>query len=392
MWVKNQASVLELCSIIERSDVVALDTEFAAERRYYPRFDLLQVATSEMAAAVDVHANLDLTPLYNQLLEPGRTVVAHAGGQDFNILFRRTDRVPSRVFDTQVASAMVGYGTMMSFVALVRRVTGITLAKTETLTDWSKRPLRPAQIEYALDDVRYLLPLYTHLTERLEVLGRMPWFDAEMSRQNDPARFATPDLRERWRKVSGWANLTPRQLLVLQELTAWREGYAMDKDMPPRAILPDDVLVHLSRRPPSGIAELREIRQIFERTIQSCGAEMLAAVQRGMTRPEAEAIEMNSALAEAQPELPAGLVTLLDAVVRARADAQSIAPGLLVAPGDLERLVQEMRAGRPCDIDLLSGWRLDLVGNDVLRVLRGEAVVQVAPEIGLLLIDAPAHI
>ncbi len=377
MWVSDQAGLMELCRCVDRSSIVALDTEFAAERRYFPRFDLLQIGTPDIAAAVDVRARLDLGPLFDRLCAPDRTVILHSGSMDLAILYRREGRVPQRIFDTQVAAAMLGYGAHIAYSALVRKITGVHLAKSETLTDWSRRPLKAEQVEYALDDVKYLPAVYRYLREELIQAGRLDWLEDECRRMVSPDRLTPPDPKRAWQRIGGWRTLSPRQFGVLQTLAAWREELAVAKNVPARVILPDNVLLHLARRQPTKIRELREIRQIFDRTVKESGEEILRAVRRGIEEPDETTAE--AARDALPPEPPPGLVSLLQAIIQLRAAEEKVAPNLLASSEDLERLVDDVKSGTPSQVPLVHGWRRDVAGRDVLHVLSGTATVQYAP-------------
>ena len=385
MWISDQSALMELCRSVSRSSIVAIDTEFAAERRYFPRFDLLQVGTTDVHAAVDVRAKLDLTPLFDLLCSPERTVLLHSGTMDLAILYRREGRVPPRIFDTQVAAALVGYGEHIAYAALVRRVTGVHLAKSETLTDWSRRPLKPVQIEYALDDVKYLPAVYQHLREKLIEMGRLSWLEDECRRMVSLDRFAPPDPKKAWQRIGGWRTLSPRQFGVLQTLAAWREEFAVSKNVPARVVLPDNVLLHLSRRQPTKIKELREVRQIFERTVKESGEEILRAVRRGLEEPDETTAD--AARGALPPDPPPRLVSLLRAVIQGRALEEHVASRLLATDEDLERLIDDVKSGTPSQVPLVQGWRREVAGRDVLHVLSGAATVRYAPGAERVMID-----
>lgn len=385
MFIRDQAGLEQVCQSLSESDVMTLDTEFAAERRYFPRFDLMQVGNQTTAAAIDMHADIDLRPLFELMDDPRRSVVVHGGNQDMSLLFRRKGRLPARIFDTQLAAAMVGYGNMQGYAPLVKKVLGVTLSKTESLTDWARRPLKHEQLEYALDDVRYLFPLYEKLLGRLVELDRHRWYEEEANRLYEPHRFMAPEPRERWRRTLGWTSLTPQQLGVLRELAAWRESHAARTDVPPRVILPDDVMANLARRVPSQIKELREIRQIFERTVHECGNDILAAIRRGLE--QTDLAEFERALETHESTAWPTMVSLLDTVVQARAEALSIAPSILASIHDLEAFVLAMRNGDTSRSLVLDGWRADVIGHWLLKAWRGQVQIRADATAGKIVIE-----
>lgn len=384
-WIQDAPGLARLCEHVAASALVAVDTEFATEKRYYARFDLLQVGTPSLVAAVDVHARVDLAPLVELLADPSRTTVLHAGAHDVELLLRRTGKAPATIFDTQIAAALAGLGPSVGFGALVEQLTGTVLAKAETLIDWSQRPLRPEQLEYALDDVRWLFPLHEALVARLTALGRVEWLAEETRRAYAPERFLEVDPAESWRGVRAVQGLPPRQLAIAREVCAWRESAARKRDVPPRFLLQDDVIVAIARRAPSRVGELREIRMIHPQTLTSCGDAIVNAVRRGTSLTD-EAAAALAALPEPEPIAP-GITTLLDAFVRARAEELSIAPHLLCPAADLPQLVRDLRAGRESSVSLLSGWRRDLIGLDAVRLAKGEVALRIEPATGKVVLE-----
>ena len=371
MWIADSDALLELCDRIRKSPAIALDTEFTPERRYVPRFDLLQIGAKDVAAAIDVRADLDLSPLMDVLSNPKQIVALHSGATDLAILYRKTGRVPAKIFDTQLACSMVGYGDRVAYSALVKKVSGVRLLKAETLTDWSRRPLKSQQVEYALDDVRYLLPVYEHLLKKLEEMGRLAWFEEEAKRMLDTELLDPPSPRKSWHQFGAWTTLSPRQLGVLIEVSAWREQEAISRNVRPRAILPDGVVVYLARRQPEKTGDLRENRQIFERTIKENGRDIVKAIRRGLESPDEH--EITTMKENAPITAPVGLPELVLSVIQVRAAQESIAPSLLADSQDIVRLISDFSQGRPSSVRLLSGWRRELVGRDILRVLTGAA-------------------
>ncbi len=376
MLIEDSIRLSLLCDYVSRSDVVAIDTEFAAERRYYPRFDLLQVGTREMAAAVDVRSKLDLSPLIDLLTSPERTVLMHAGEQDLRIFRRHFKKVPARIFDTQVAAGLVSFQDYIPLSGLVKDLLDVELSKGETLSDWSRRPLTPQQIEYALDDVRHLFALYDILSDRLEALGRTSWLEEESARMLSPSGTLGLDPMDQWQRLRASRRLNARQLLILQEVTAWRERQAMAKDASPRYILPDEVLIQIARKPPNKPSDLHAIRQIFARTVQQLGKDIIKAVRRGLERPEEEGEALLREAPFAGP--PESVVMLLELAVMARAQDVGVSFRLMTNRQELGRAAARLRAGHEVDGRIASGWRSTVLGTLLQDVLRGEKAIRLA--------------
>jgi ribonuclease D len=171
--VTTTAALADWASRLQSAPAIGLDTEFLRERTYRAELCLVQAATADDATCIDPLAGIDLTPVIAPLTS-GPVKVMHASRQDVEVLFPLAGLIRP-IFDTQIAAALTGLPAQIGYGELVRRTLGTELAKSHTRTDWSRRPLSAEQVEYALDDVRYLLPLKAHLEEQLDKLGRLPW-------------------------------------------------------------------------------------------------------------------------------------------------------------------------------------------------------------------------
>ncbi|MGM0671585.1 MAG: ribonuclease D, partial [Pseudomonadota bacterium] len=206
---------------IAGTDWIALDTEFMREKTYYPRLCLIQLATLDQIACVDP-LKLDIHLLEPLLFDAGVTKVFHSASQDLEVLYRELGRVPTPVFDTQIAASMLGYGEQVGYANLVKAVLDRDLDKSQTRTDWSRRPLSEQQIRYAADDVRFLATVFMRLLHELESHERMHWLRPEMEALSNPALYE-PDPENAWKRVSGAKRLKPRERGVLKAVAAWRE-------------------------------------------------------------------------------------------------------------------------------------------------------------------------
>lgn len=359
-----------------RAPWLAVDTEFMRERTYYSRLCLIQVATDEQVACIDPLALDDLTPLYDLLYDTGIVKVFHAAGQDLEVLHHLTGRVPTPLFDTQIAAALAGYGDQCGYARLVQALLGVDLPKVHTRADWSKRPLSPEELRYAADDVIYLRDVYRALRDDLEHRGRLAWLEDDFAALADPARYEpAPD--HAWRRVKGWMQLKPGQQQVLLRLARWRERLAMERDRPRRWILKDEVLLDLARRKPRSLSELARVRGMPPATVEHHGNALVALIAEGAAAtPEALAPHPERLDPEQEPT-----VDLLMAALRAEAARHDVSPGALAARRDLERLVLGER-----DMDLLRGWRGRIAGRAMVEVLEGRARLTVVD--GRVLLEA----
>lgn len=382
-YIADPRTLASLCERLRSQDRIAVDTEFVGEDSFVPRLELIQVAGDGLASILDFPA-LSGTPqmecFWEVLGDQRIEKVLHAGRQDLEIFHAHAGRLPSRVFDTQPAAAMVGYGTQVAYANLVHRILGIKLEKSSTLTNWSQRPLTDEQLHYALEDVQYLLPVSEHLKKRLAALGRMEWLSEELSRLERKVGDASRDPRLRYQRIRGWENLKPRSAAVLREIVAWRDEEARSRNVPRGRVMRDDVLLELARRPPDSVSALRATRGVHHSEVDRHGERILAAIRRGLSLPESEWPEVPRSK-RPEPE-SAGQVELLQAVLKARADEMEIAPTLLASAADLQALVEAKRNREALDLPIVQGWRRKLAGETLLRVLEGKIAVRVDRQTG----------
>lgn len=377
-YVARKPELKRLCRRLLAVGRFGLDTEFVGERSYLPRLELIQVATAEECALVDCRAVSDLDPFFEILANPAVEKVVHAGRQDLELFYRLSGTVPAPVFDVQLAAAMVGYGAQPGYGPLVERLLGVTLEKSETLTDWSQRPLTPEQIAYAADDVRYLLPLYERLRERLIELGRWEWLQEELRRLEAGIRAESVTPEQAYLRVKGRGSLRAKGLVVLRALAAWREEVARERDRPRTSILRDEALVEVARKAPTTVEALRGLRAVRSRELTRSAEEVVRRVREALSLPREQWPEPQRT--PARSHVPAGVTEVLQAVLRARAEQNRIAPGLLATQSDLQELVQAHARGAAQTVPLMQGWRRELVGEELLALLHGRACVRIDPK------------
>lgn len=371
--VADREALERLCARVADADRVGLDTEFHAERTYSPRLMVVQLAFDEGAAIVDALALSDLRSLALALTHT--TVVGHALSADLKILADRFDLVPPRVFDTQVAAAFLGFGMQVSLADLVRSICGVRLAKSQTVSDWSARPFSPKQIEYLVDDVAYLLPLYDALRPRLEERGRYEWVYEECAELGDVERYRI-DERRAFLRIPGAMRMSRRELGILSELVKLRDRVARTRDLPVRYILPDDVVAGLSLLKPTKPDDLSQLRRLDAGMKRQLGAAILEAVEKGQSLDEADLPQR-----AARPTAPArdALVSYLSAAIAEIARDAGLPPSLLVPRAALERLAREVPADRASFERTLAlqPWRLTLVAEPLWRLLSGDASLKI---------------
>jgi ribonuclease D len=341
-----------------RADALALDTEFMREKTYRAELCLLQVADAREAVCIDPIA-LDIAALAAVFTSPAVKVM-HAARQDLEVLFPVVGLVRP-VFDTQIAAALAGHPAQVGYAELTRRLLGVELSKAHTRTDWSRRPLSPEQQEYALDDVRHLLPLRALLLETLAAKGRLSWLEEELAAlaNADALRVAPEDA---WKKVKGLPGLDPERQQLAQSLAAWRETRAIDRNRPRGWILDDVSLREIVMRLPRSPEALAALPEMQESVVRKCGEELLALVR-------------DANIAEPPPPLPRrerpdpaqlALVKRLADVAAGVAQELEISVEVLATRRELEKLAAGKR-----DVSLLRGWRQQVVGEKLAAALAG---------------------
>jgi ribonuclease D len=373
MLVATTPKLDQVVAEFSAADAYALDTEFHAEGKYFPRVALIQLAIPGQVAVVDATA-VDLRHLAPLFGGPG-VAVTHAGGRDVEIIERACGARPAVVFDTQVAAGFLGYSTP-ALARLVREFVGTSLDKGQQMTDWFRRPLTPAQIAYAEADVAHLLDLRATLEERLAELGRLRWALEESERFNRPR---TPDDTTAWWRLRGSGQLRALARNRAQELAAWREQTARAADRPTTSILPDEVLVAIAERPPRSATDIPRSRFFDPRKLAPTTVhDLMAAAARGAELP-AEALRLPP---DRLPPHLDGLAGLIAAWIQQQARSLSIDAALLATRRDIEAFLQKEPDCRLCD-----GWRADVIGTDVERIATGRAAVAFDGSGGLVLVD-----
>jgi ribonuclease D len=375
-WVADTAALEQVVAEAAVAPAYALDTEFHRERTYYPHLALVQLAWDGQVALVDPLA-VDLGPLARLLDGPG-TAVLHAADQDLEVLDRACGTVPARLFDTQVAAGFVGYSTP-ALSQLVERLAKVRLPKGDRISDWTERPLTAEQLDYAAADVAHLPDVHRQLVAQLEGRGRLVWAEDECERLR--ARSRQPqDPDTAWWRVKESRSLRGRARGVAQAVAAWREREAAASDRPPRFVLPDLALLAIAHRPPADVAELRRIRGLDGRHLA-----------KGVDKAILRAVEEGAALAPSALRLPPvddlerrlrPAVALAAAWTGQLASDLSIDPALLATRSDLLALLR----GDP-DCRLATGWRAELAGEPIRRLVSGEAALAFDGRGGLLLED-----
>ncbi|HXA92124.1 MAG TPA: ribonuclease D [Steroidobacteraceae bacterium] len=356
--VTNQADLEQLALRLASAEAIGLDTEFLRERTYRAELCLLQIADPAGPLCVDPLALENLEALVPVLGAAQPLKVMHASRQDIEVLFPAVGALQG-IFDTQIAAALTGLPAQIGYGELVKRLLGRELSKAHTRTDWSRRPLSGEQLSYALDDVRYLLPLRAHLTAQIAQLGRTGWLAEELHALADPRGYAV-EPEQAWLRIKGLRGLDPARARVARALAAWRERRAIERNRPRGWILEDATLREIVVRVPRSLTELAAIADMPAAVVKHCGTEILDSI-RSADVPEALA----PVVLRARPDpRKAALVKHLSAIHQAVAAELHLSPEVLATRRDLEQLADGERA-----VPVLGGWRREVIGERLLAAL-----------------------
>ena len=375
--IKTTDALAKLTADYAKAPFVTVDTEFMRERTYWPQLCLVQMArpgdAREDSVIIDPLAEgIDLTPLFELMLNNNVLKVFHAARQDVEIFHNLGGLIPTPMFDTQVAAMVCGYGDQVGYETLVRRIAKAELDKSSRFTDWAHRPLSDKQLVYALGDVTYLRDIYETLSEQLRDTQRGGWVAEEMAILTDPATYFTVP-NEAWRRIKVRSH-SPKHLAIVRALAHWREISAQTRDVPRSRILKDDALLEIATARPKSPEEIGKLRLIQrEARRPEIASEIIAAVSSGEACPSAE-----------RPTLPpppnrrqgsAAVADMLRVLLKARAEKLGVASKLIASSSDLDALAGEDAPNVPA----LRGWRREIFGNDALRVMSGELALVARP-------------
>lgn len=373
-WVDTDAGFADACQAAANEPFYAVDTEFHRERTYYPHLALVQLRWADITVLVDSLV-VDMAPLA-ALLQSDSLPLLHAADQDLEAFRRACGVLPSRMFDTQIVANFAGFSTP-SLSSLVERIVGVRLPKGDRMTDWTRRPLTEGQRVYAASDVEHLAVIRDHLTEDLEARGRLDWALAEC--EAALARASAPgDPSIAWWRIKEARQCRGNARAVAQEIAAWREIRAQETDVPVRFVLPDLAVAGIAQSAPTTVQQLNAVRGLAGRGLRGDVAnQVLAAVERGKNLPPDQVrVPANDDIEREQRPAAA----LAAAWVAQLAKQERIDATTLATRADLTSFL----SGAP-DARLRQGWRAELVGKPLAKLVAGEAALAFDGNGGLLL-------
>ncbi|MGI9536941.1 MAG: ribonuclease D [Desulfocapsaceae bacterium] len=353
-------------ALIERAcntDCVGLDTEFIWERTFYPRLGLIQLALSdEECFLIDPLAVVDFTPLGRLLGNPDVVKILHDAPQDLMILNRVTGVVPKNVFDTRIAAGFSGLPSTISLADLINILLDIDLPKTETRTNWLKRPLDHSQVDYALDDVRYLRALRILLLTRIIVPEIKDWLSQELDILGSANAYGPLNDNQRYLRVKGCGSLDKRGLAILRELSAWREEEARNRDRPRGHIISDKILLAISRERPGSLGKLTDLEVLSSKKTNRYGDHLVTLVKNGLALSDDKLPEINRRikLNGAERSIYERLINFLDEIHR----VQGVDPHTIGNTAEFKQLIKHHGKSKvPLPERFVGGWRRDLLNQ-----------------------------
>jgi ribonuclease D len=379
-YLDTPDAVSRFLSSIGRTDAIALDTEGASYHRFVDRIYLLQLSTRDTSAIIDP-LPIGTPPVLGDLLEsPNVEVVFHDADYDLRLLQQDYGWHVRKIFDTRVAAQLLGIRAF-GLAALLERYFGVKLDKKHQRADWSRRPLTPDMLEYAALDTAHLLALRDRLAEELDRAGRRAWAHEEFALL-EGTRWNAEDADTAYLRLKGARDLTRRELAVLRELVPWRDAVARQADRATFRVIGNEQLLAIAKEHPVTREALGAIKGMPRGLLESRGAELIAAVRRGLAVPESELPRFPRAPRwERDADFDARVIAL-KAVRDEAAQRLDLDPGVLGARDRLEAVARK----NPASLEQLAGipelrrWQVDVLGEAFVRALApfGKKAVEAA--------------
>jgi len=358
-FIQNETDLNTLVNLAQKTDAVALDTEFVWERTYYPQLGLIQIALSdEDCYLIDPIAVKNLRPLGKLLSDRGVIKILHDAPQDLAILQRATGATPQNIFDTRLAAGFSDLSATLSLVHLVKELLDISLSKEETRTNWLQRPLSEEQIRYALDDVRYLRAVRVVLLNRIIGPKIKSWLQEELNLLNNPASYSGPPDNVRFRKIRGNSHLDKQGLAILKNLTTWREGIARKVDRPRGHVLKDNILLDIARQKPLSTSDLTTKIGLSEKATKKYAKTIVAIIETTLDQKESSYPAPHYSIRLSKQEKTR--MENLQNLITLKCELLGIAPSLIGNSSELKQLVKTLNSTKknePEQLRQTDGWR-----------------------------------
>lgn len=368
LYIDSEQALTEFCQHLQSAPVLAVDTEFVREKTYFSKLSLIQIATETQVACIDPITIQNIDPLLDILYDPNKLKLMHAARQDLEIFYFIRGSVPAPIFDTQIAATVLGHGDQIGYSTLIEIFDGTQLDKAHARTDWQQRPLQEAQLQYAADDVRFLIQVYPKILEQLNQQQRLGWLDEDFDALCQ-AELYDLDENKLWQRVSGRQKLKGKQLAILQQLAIWREHQAKQVDRPRKWVMSDDLVIAICKQAPASPVELNNIRGIPPRLLEKHTESILELIRKAGDMPREDWPSIKVVRTTPQQD---AICDALMGLLRLRASDSKISPAALSTRKEIEKIVLGER-----DTPLLHGWRKSIAGQAILSMLEGRLALEI---------------
>jgi len=368
-YIDDNAGLAQFCSALGQASYCAIDTEFIRESTYYPELALIQIASEDLLGCIDPLTITDFTPLAEILVRPGLAKVFHSSSQDLEILYQKFGQVPSPVFDTQLAAAVLGYNHQISYADLVQQITGVQLEKKHTRANWTRRPLSRDELDYAMDDVRYLLAVYQELNDKLESTRRRSWLEKDLQAMSAADNYEV-DWPRLWQRLRGVQKLKGEKLQIASDLCCWREQVAQQQNRPRRWIAKDDTIIEIARQKPESLEALAKIPELSDKTVKRHGEKLLKVIAQAALTDATQWPQHDKIKSLNSRQMALG--DCLMALCRVISDQNNIALATLATRKDIDNLILNQKSSR-----LTQGWRFAMAGEQLLEFIHGQSSISV---------------
>ena len=367
--ITNNEDLKTICQQASKSNVIAVDTEFKRETTYYPIACLIQIATEDLTACIDPFEIDDFEPLKAILYSPDIIKIFHAGRQDLEIFYFLFNKIPAPVFDTQIAATLLGFADQVGYGNLTKKMLNIELDKSLTRADWEKRPMSNKQIEYAANDVIYLLKIYHLQIQQLKETERLNWLEKDFDFLSNENLYK-PSPNDAWKKIKNYNRMNKAQRCIVYKISQWREEVALKRNRPRTFIIKNQSIIDIANQKPSNLSQLEEIRDIHPNFIKRDGQKLLELIEAANSMQESDCPQAKKpAILNNDQSL---LLSSLQTIIQLNAKKHKIDSSYLCTKKELEKVILQEEGAA-----LLHGWRHELAGKDVIRFMNGELILKV---------------
>ena len=362
--IKDNSTLKKFCNKCIKEKVLAIDTEFIRENTYYPVLCLVQIASDTFSAIIDPLSEIEMEPVWEILSNERILKVFHAGRQDLEIFFNITGKIPTPIYDTQIAAMFCGLGDQVSYDGLVNKFLGLTISKESQFSNWLQRPLANKQLQYALSDVTHLIKIFPLIKTIIKETKREEWVEKEFQYLTNKQIYNT-NPKEVWKKIK-IKNPKREVLNILKYLAEWREIECKKRNLPRNRLIRDEILVNISQLKPSDIFSIKKIRGIPKILSDKDLNEIL------------KIIEISSKIEPVKwPKIPKNIkklnvskasLDLLKLLLSYCSQKSGLAEKLITDADEL-RLILD---GQKEDLEVFRGWRNEIFGKYVNLLLEGK--------------------